>query len=500
MESIIQTGAASAAAALFGSTDAVTPPKTLALGAAWRDALSPAHRERTDLPGGARSEGLAMVVAACARIESTSAQRRAALQRLVAPLAGWRRPSSGGGALGASLASKARDLKPGDGFVAPIAAGYCAARRKGDGSYDVAVSGVGAEALAWHEYRVGQDGAVERAALAVVENCDAERIVSAAAWANLAAAPAGAKRGQSDAVAAARACYAAALPFFASGRRPTHGGGFAPVLAPARQERANKAAVKQASPPNTVDAAAAALQNAAAGALSSAGAAGALLQAQFGGSSGADKEDDDAVADDDDDDDEDASGAAALLAAMRFALEAKSAEDAFAAVVEVRTTIARWGLAEARKEPMDDRALKRALHAASRGLAAFATSEALADDVLANVEKASVALRDAADPPPALAAVTGDAPVPTAFPLFDRFNEIVDEDALAGGAAAVSIVRPADLGAPAPAKTTREVLTCLRGSRPASFFRYFNLRSPRRRRGATTHITPTQPSSTPARS
>ena len=219
MESIIQTGAASAAAALFGSTDAVTPPKTLALGAAWRDALCPNHRERTDLPGGARSEGLAMVVAACARIESTSAPRRAALQRLVrlaaseyknsshafsinnsqvAPLAGWRRPS---GALGASLASKARDLKPGDGFVAPIAAGYCAARRKGDGSYDVAVSGVGAEALAWHEYRVGQDGAVERAALAVVENCDAERIVSAAAWANLAAAPAGAKRGQSDAVA-----------------------------------------------------------------------------------------------------------------------------------------------------------------------------------------------------------------------------------------------------------------------------------------------------------
>ena len=83
MESIIQTGAASAAAALFGSTDAVTPPKTLALGAAWRDALCPAHRERTDLPGGARSEGLAMVVAACARIESTSAPRRAALQRLV---------------------------------------------------------------------------------------------------------------------------------------------------------------------------------------------------------------------------------------------------------------------------------------------------------------------------------------------------------------------------------------------------------------------------------
>ena len=83
MESIIQTGAASAAAALFGSTDAVTPPKTLAVGAAWRDALCPAHRERTDLPGGARSEGLAMVVAACARIESTSAPRRAALQRLV---------------------------------------------------------------------------------------------------------------------------------------------------------------------------------------------------------------------------------------------------------------------------------------------------------------------------------------------------------------------------------------------------------------------------------
>ena len=83
MESIIQTGAASAAAALFGSTDAVTPPKTLAIGAAWRDALCPSHRERTDLPGGARSEGLAMVVAACARIESTSAPRRAALQRLV---------------------------------------------------------------------------------------------------------------------------------------------------------------------------------------------------------------------------------------------------------------------------------------------------------------------------------------------------------------------------------------------------------------------------------
>ena len=149
---------------------------------------------------------------------------------------------------------------------------------------------------------------------------------------------------------------------------------------------------------------------------------------------------------------------------------------------------------------MDDRALKRALHAGSRGRAAFATSEALADDVLASVEKASIALRDAADPPPALAAVTGDALVPTAFPLFDRFNEIVDEDALAGGAAAVSIVRPADLGAPAPAKTVREVLNILRGSRPASFFRYFNLRSPRRRRGATTHITPTQPSSTPARS
>ena len=112
---------------------------------------------------------------------------------------------------------------------------------------------------------------------------------------------------------------------------------------------------------------------------------------------------------------------------------------------------------------MDDRALKRSRrHAASRGLAAFATSEALPDDVLASVEKASVALRDAADPPPALAAVSGDAPVPTAFPLFDRFNEIVDEDALAGGAAAVSIVRPADLGAPAPAKTVREVLTCLR--------------------------------------
>ena len=83
MDSIIQTGAASAAAALFGSTDAVTPPKTLALVAAWRDALCPEHRERTDLPGGARSEGLAMVVAACARIESTSAPRRAALQRLV---------------------------------------------------------------------------------------------------------------------------------------------------------------------------------------------------------------------------------------------------------------------------------------------------------------------------------------------------------------------------------------------------------------------------------
>ena len=83
MESIIQTGAASAAAALFGSTDAVTPPKTLALGSAWRDALCPAHRERTDLPGGARSKGLAMIVAACARIESTSAPRRAALQRLV---------------------------------------------------------------------------------------------------------------------------------------------------------------------------------------------------------------------------------------------------------------------------------------------------------------------------------------------------------------------------------------------------------------------------------
>ena len=180
---------------------------------------------------------------------------------------------------------------------------------------------------------------------------------------------------------------------------------------------------------------------------------------------GADKEDDDAVADDDDDDDEDASGAAALLSAMRFALEAKSAEEAFAAVVETRVTIARWGLAEAQKENMDDRALKRALHAASRGLAAFATSEALADDVLASVEKASIALRDAADPPPALAAVTGDAPVPTAFPLFDRFNEIVDEDALAGGAAAVSIVRPADLGAPAPAKTVREVLTCLRAVR-----------------------------------
>lgn len=438
MESIIQTGTAAASAALFGSTEAVTPPKTLALGAAWRDALCPAHRERTALPGGARSGGLALVVAACARIESTSAQRRGALQRLVAPLAGWRRPS---GALGASLASKARYLKPGDGFVAPVAAGYCAARRKADGSYDVAVSGVGAEALAWQEYRVGQDGVIERAALAVVENCDAERVVSAAAWANLAAAPAGAKRGQSDAVAAARACYAAALPFFASGRRPTHGGGFAPVLAPARQERANKAAVKQASRPNTVDAAAAALQNA----VQSAGAAGALLQAQFGGSSGADKEED-ASPGDDDDDDEDASGAAALLATMRFALEAKSPEDAFAAVVETRVTIACWGLAEAQKLSMDDRALKRALHAASRGLAAFATSEALAAEVLASVETASIALRDAADPPPVLAVVSGAAPVPTSFPLFDRFNEIVDEDALAGGAAAVSIVRPADLG------------------------------------------------------
>ena len=348
-------------------------------------------------------------------------------------------------------------MKAGDGFVAPVAAGYCAARRKADGSYDVAVSGVGAEALAWQEYRVGQDGVIERAALAVVENCDAERVVSAAAWANLAAAPAGAKRGQSDAVAAARACYAAALPFFASGRRPTHGGGFAPVLAPARQERANKAAVKQASRPNTVDAAAAALQNA----VQSAGAAGALLQAQFGGSSGADKEED-ASPGDDDDDDEDASGAAALLATMRFALEAKSPEDAFAAVVETRVTIACWGLAEAQKSSMDDRALKRALHAASRGLAAFATSEALAAEVLASVETASIALRDAADPPPVLAVVSGAAPVPTAFPLFDRFNEIVDEDALAGGAAAVSIVRPADLGAPAPAKTVREVLKCLR--------------------------------------
>ena len=110
MENLIPTSAASAAAALFGSSDAPVPPKTLALGAAWRDALCPAHRERTDLSGGARSEGLAMIVAACARIESTSTQRRAALQRLVAPLAGWRRPS---GALGASLASKARDLKPG---------------------------------------------------------------------------------------------------------------------------------------------------------------------------------------------------------------------------------------------------------------------------------------------------------------------------------------------------------------------------------------------------
>jgi len=38
----------------------------------------------------------------------------------------------------------------------------------------------------------------------------------------------------------------------------------------------------------------------------------------------------------------------------------------------------------------------------------------------------------------------------------------VDEDALAGGAASVSIVRPADLGAPAPANNIREVLTCLR--------------------------------------
>ena len=83
MENLIPTSAASAAAALFGSSDAPVPPKTLALGAAWRDALCPAHRERTDLPGGARSEGLAMVVAACARIESTSAPRRAALQRLV---------------------------------------------------------------------------------------------------------------------------------------------------------------------------------------------------------------------------------------------------------------------------------------------------------------------------------------------------------------------------------------------------------------------------------
>ena len=83
MENLIPTSAASAAAALFGSSDAPVPPKTLALGAAWRDALCPAHRERTDLPGGARSEGLALIVAACARIESTSAPRRAALQRLV---------------------------------------------------------------------------------------------------------------------------------------------------------------------------------------------------------------------------------------------------------------------------------------------------------------------------------------------------------------------------------------------------------------------------------
>ena len=67
MENLIPTSAASAAAALFGSSDAVTPPKTLALGAAWRDALCPAHRERTDLPGAARSEGLTMVVAEIGR-------------------------------------------------------------------------------------------------------------------------------------------------------------------------------------------------------------------------------------------------------------------------------------------------------------------------------------------------------------------------------------------------------------------------------------------------
>ena len=68
MESIIQTGAASAAAALFGSTDAVTPPKTLALGAAWRDALCPNHRERTDLPGGAVNVALAGVKDASDRL------------------------------------------------------------------------------------------------------------------------------------------------------------------------------------------------------------------------------------------------------------------------------------------------------------------------------------------------------------------------------------------------------------------------------------------------
>ena len=107
-----------------------------------------------------------MIVAACARIQSTSAPRRAALQRSV-----WSHPRRRSlsrlapperRTLGASLASKARDLKPGDGFVAPVAAAIAPRAASRTVPRDVAVSGVGAEALAWHEYRVGQDGAVRR--------------------------------------------------------------------------------------------------------------------------------------------------------------------------------------------------------------------------------------------------------------------------------------------------------------------------------------------------
>ena len=168
-----------------------------------------------------------MVVAACARrvhIYATARRTAAPRLRLPAGAAHW--------CPGRILSLQGKRPETGRRLRRAGRGGTRRGPPQVDGSYDVAVAGVGAEALAWHEYRVGQDGAVERAALAVVENRDAERIVSPAAWANLAAAPAGAKRGQSDAVAAARACYAAALPFFASGRRPTHGGGFAPVLAP----------------------------------------------------------------------------------------------------------------------------------------------------------------------------------------------------------------------------------------------------------------------------